>query len=354
MRNLSIRRRLIGGFLAIVGLIAASAGIAVKGLGDASTHYEDALGAYAGHALVAAELKAALLDEVRAQKNYLLRQDPQALEEAARHCEEVHSLRAALDTDAFTPDELSRLAKLDAAIDELDVAFQQDVTIREAMGVEAADRVMRGRASAVVALLDQVVADGREQAAEQREEALSVLRRIRLLTGLLIGLIGLLAAGVGLGLSLSITRPLKRLQSQIDALARRGTMPTAPAEDGRNEIAEIARAFHELVEKASLVRELESRSRRLAELSTRTSRNQEEERARIARGLHDGFGQTLTAIKLHLRAAEKDIGGAETVREHLANARTLIDGSLDEVRRLVFQLRPPALDNLGLRAALEA
>jgi signal transduction histidine kinase len=354
VRNLSIRWRLVGGFLAIVGLIAAAAGVALRGLGEASRHHEEALDACTGRAVVGAELKAALLDEVRAQKNYLLRQEAQDLAEVARHREEVHSLRAALETGALTPTERARLVKLDAALDQLDVAFQEHIAVREALGVAAADQVMRGRAAAVVAVLDEVVAAGREQAAEGRKQALDALRRIRVVTGVLIGVIGLLAAGVGLGLSLSITRPLKRLQSQIDALARRGTMPTGPAEEGRNEIAEIARAFHELVEKASLIRELESRSRRLAELSTRTSRDQEEERARIARGLHDGFGQTLTAIKLHLTAAGRETGGAEAVGERLAKARALIDGSLDEVRRLVFQLRPPALDNLGLRAALEA
>ncbi len=354
MRNLSIRWRLVGGFLAIVALIAAAAGIALRGLGEARRHYQEALNAYAGRAVVGAELKAALLDEVRAQKNYLLRQDPEALEEAVRHSEEVHSLRLALEANGLDAREQARLVKFDAALEQLDVAFREHVAVREALGVEAADRVMRGRAEAAVAILDEVVRDGREQAAEARQRALYALRHIRVVTVLLIGLIGVLAAGVGLGLSLSITRPLRRLQAQIDALARRGTMPTGPAAEGRNEIAEIARAFHELVEKAALIRELESRSRRLAELSARTSRDQEEERARIARGLHDGFGQTLTAIKLHLKGAERAAGGAGAVEEHLAKARELIDGSLDEVRRLVFHLRPPALDNLGLRAALEA
>lgn len=340
--------------MAIVVLIALAGVIALEGLGEVSKHDEEALEAYAARAVVGLELKAAFLEQVKAQKNYLLRNEPQYREEVERHRQRVRSLRADLGTEALGPGDLAQLVKLDAALDTLDAAFQEHMPVREAVGVDAADRVMRGRAAAVVAILDALVAGARDQAVDERKQALEALRGIRRVTGVLIGLIGLLAAGVGLGLSLSITRPLKRLQSQIDALARRGTMPTGPAAEGRNEIAEIARAFDELVEKASLIRELESRSRRLAELSARVSRAQEEERARIARGLHDGFGQTLTAIKLHLTAAGKEQVTEVATREHLVEARKLIDGSLDEVRRLVFDLRPPALDNLGLEAAVEA
>jgi len=156
-------------------------------------------------------------------------------------------------------------------------------------------------------------------------------------------------------LSLSLTLPLRRLQSQIRQMAEGGAVPAAPAVTGRDEVAQIAKAFHELVQTAALMKELETRSKRLAALSTRVARAQEKERERIARELHDGLGQALTAIKLDLSAARRslslDLGKAS---DYLEKARLLTENSLDELRRIAFDLRPPALDHLGLVAALES
>ena len=76
---------------------------------------------------------------------------------------------------------------------------------------------------------------------------------------------------------------------------------------------------------------------------------QEDERLRIAREMHDGIGQTLTAIALQAeRAAAMD-----TVdRELLGRLASSAHESLDEVRRLARELRPEALDDLGLGNAL--
>lgn len=77
----------------------------------------------------------------------------------------------------------------------------------------------------------------------------------------------------------------------------------------------------------------------------------EEERGRIARELHDGAGQALTAARLHLvalkRSADPSLG------EHVASITTLLDEALEEVRRSTAALMPPALADLGLRGAIE-
>jgi signal transduction histidine kinase len=167
--------------------------------------------------------------------------------------------------------------------------------------------------------------------------------------------VGLLAISIGGLLSLSMTRPLRRLQSQIQTVADGGEAPGEPAAEGRNEIAAIAGAFHELVHKAALLQQMEVRSKHLMALSSRTAQAQEEERERIARELHDSLGQALTAIKLDLSSADQALGGScPAGSDHLSRARSVADQSLDELRRLVFDLRPPALDNLGLVAALES
>lgn len=79
----------------------------------------------------------------------------------------------------------------------------------------------------------------------------------------------------------------------------------------------------------------------------------EEERRRLRRDLHDGLGPQLASQTLTLTAARKllreDPDAAETL---LANATVHAQEAIADIRRLVYALRPPALDDLGLIAAL--
>ena len=79
---------------------------------------------------------------------------------------------------------------------------------------------------------------------------------------------------------------------------------------------------------------------------------QERERLRIGRALHDEAGQTLTAIALEVERAATD--GPPTQREQMAALAAQLHDSLDEIRRISRDLRPEALDDLGLVNALIA
>jgi signal transduction histidine kinase len=79
---------------------------------------------------------------------------------------------------------------------------------------------------------------------------------------------------------------------------------------------------------------------------------QETERQRLARELHDETGQALTSMLLGLRTAEETKDDA-TRRQALASLRELASSTLQDVRRLAVELRPKALDDFGLVAALE-
>lgn len=79
----------------------------------------------------------------------------------------------------------------------------------------------------------------------------------------------------------------------------------------------------------------------------------EEERRRIRRDLHDGLGPTLAALRLQLSAVR------HTVRDNPAKAERMLDelrgdvrAATSEIRRLVYDLRPPMLDEFGLVGAL--
>ncbi|MBN9369588.1 MULTISPECIES: cache domain-containing protein [unclassified Hydrogenophaga] len=83
-------------------------------------------------------------------------------------------------------------------------------------------------------------------------------------------------------------------------------------------------------------------------LARQVQQSQEDERARLARELHDGVSQTLVSSKLLVEA-----GAADGDRESLARALRQLENSLVEVRRISHRLRPALLDNLGLPAALQ-
>ncbi len=94
-------------------------------------------------------------------------------------------------------------------------------------------------------------------------------------------------------------------------------------------------------------------SRRVArDALRRVVSGQELERRRLARELHDETGQALTSILLGLRAVE-EAGSEQDMSAAAANLRDLVVGTLQDVRRLAVQLRPKALDDFGLVAAVE-
>ncbi|MDP2675634.1 MAG: cache domain-containing protein, partial [Dehalococcoidia bacterium] len=106
-------------------------------------------------------------------------------------------------------------------------------------------------------------------------------------------------------------------------------------------------------EKAALYEELSRKEAARGELLRKVITAQEEERRRIARELHDETGQALTALAVGMDAAalapETDMAG---VRERLAELRTVAQDALEDVHRLIYDLRPSVLDDLGLVAGL--
>jgi two-component system, NarL family, sensor kinase len=133
------------------------------------------------------------------------------------------------------------------------------------------------------------------------------------------------------------------------ALPRRGE----DAFDARDQavLADIARQAGPAVRAEALTADLlDSRQRRV------TAR--EEERRRLRRDLHDGLGPLLTGLGLNLDAARTRLAGvsagADTVgvEDFLQRAKEASTQAIGDLRTLVYDLRPPALDDLGLVGAL--
>jgi two-component system NarL family sensor kinase len=102
------------------------------------------------------------------------------------------------------------------------------------------------------------------------------------------------------------------------------------------------------------VSELRVADAKLRLLARQVVQSQEEERAHLARELHDGTSQTLVSAKLMVESAADELerrGGP--VPGALGKALARLNESLTEVRRISHRLRPAMLDTLGLPAALE-
>lgn len=115
------------------------------------------------------------------------------------------------------------------------------------------------------------------------------------------------------------------------------------------------REAQEAIERTN--RELESRvaqrTAQLGEVLRQTISAQEDERSRLARELHDETAQTLAALSIALdRARESLLGQPLAARERIEEAKGISTRVLAETRRLILNLRPAILDDLGLVPAV--
>jgi signal transduction histidine kinase len=118
-------------------------------------------------------------------------------------------------------------------------------------------------------------------------------------------------------------------------------------------VPELLRAkvsvFAELHRKAHQTEVLNQELRRLSSMLITT---QDEERRRIARDLHDGLGQDLTAAKIMLEGVLHGAKLLDGNEQTAAELRALVDRLIQEVRNISHLLHPPMLDEIGLSFAL--
>jgi two-component system, NarL family, sensor histidine kinase UhpB len=124
---------------------------------------------------------------------------------------------------------------------------------------------------------------------------------------------------------------------ELDVLRAARPIPAT----GPGEIGALERTFNRMLER------LETERR---QAGARALKAREEERQRIARGLHDEVGQTMTGILFLLQQLRRDAPPGQ--RDALEEAQQAVRANLEEVRRIAQELRPEALDHLGLASAL--
>jgi two-component system sensor histidine kinase UhpB len=161
-------------------------------------------------------------------------------------------------------------------------------------------------------------------------------------TELVVLVAGLLATlAVDLVLLALVLAPLRKLATLMGDVDPKRPGQRAPAGTwASSETIALSQALNTMLDRIETERR-ESARRALAA--------QEGERLRVARELHDELGQTLTAVALQ---AERVAGDFPSQTEPLREIVATIHHSLADVRRIVRELRPEALDDLGLTDAL--
>lgn len=181
------------------------------------------------------------------------------------------------------------------------------------------------------------------QLSQLREEALSpVFRLRRVLVGSSLLLIPF-ALLVAWGAARSIRHPVLNMTSAAEQLARGDYSAPVPVAS-EDEIGRLAEALEKL--RLTLLAD-ERRSR----LLKRVIDAQEEERRRIARELHDETTQQLTVLAMQLGLATTHDAHTQDL---LDRSRALVARMVDDIHRVIYDLRPSMLDDLGLLPAVRA
>lgn len=183
-----------------------------------------------------------------------------------------------------------------------------------------------------------------------------------ILSGLGLALLGVLVART---LSRSVVTPIRRLSAQAETM-RAGDLSNPVAVSGDYEVEMLARTLDEARQKlGATLKELQAFNVRLEEevvartrvivqqdaqrkvLVRRLLAATEDERRRLARELHDEIAQLLTVIQLSLHHVNVDT-------PEMRRASELLVRTQQEIHRIIYDLRPSLLDDLGLPAAIKS
>ena len=131
---------------------------------------------------------------------------------------------------------------------------------------------------------------------------------------------------------------LRRVNDELEARVRERTFELAKVNESLRE--EITERIQTEKDRVRLLRQI--------------VRAQEDERRRIARDIHDQVGQQMTALRLNLAALEQAYRGDKKVREKLEQTKTIAERLDADVDFLAWELRPAALDDIGLAGAMRS
>jgi signal transduction histidine kinase len=270
----------------------------------------------------------------------------------------------ALRQSKIVIESVQRLSKLhDLTGQEKDLILKIENNMGTAWGLW--DRMAQGTDGAAGSLKDEngrlgLVVDGMtadlaqfvrfqdRQIFEAKERANSHYRHILLGIFILSCLVLFAAALINFLVSRTIARSLSELSRGAEEFGK-GNLEYHVDVSGRDELGRLASAFNRMAsERKHVENALRGSERRLRSLSSRLVNAHEEERKRIAVELHDSIGSSLSAVKFSLEHSMKLVEGTPECFDALKTLVSLTQTAMDEVRRIMTDLRPSMLDDLGL------
>ena len=173
----------------------------------------------------------------------------------------------------------------------------------------------------------------------------------------LLSILGVLGvSAIGAPMAWSVIDPVRRTEQGMRRIAS-GDFSEPVRVENRDELGELADGVNDMAKDLAKLQEAtlaEERARALRERVIQVTTAQEEERRRISRDLHDGLGPSLASIGNRLRVCQSMVDtDPYRAKEELEEIATGLKGHVQEVRELIHDLRPLALDQLGLAGAIE-
>ena len=168
--------------------------------------------------------------------------------------------------------------------------------------------------------------------------------------------VALIVLGLGIATGLSLTEPVRQVARAMRRVAA-GDFSQRVQVANRDELGDLVSGINNAIGDLARLQEATvaaERARALRERIVQVTMAQEEERRRISRELHDGLGPSLAALANRLRASQRLIQiDPERVERELEDASLSLRDHVQEIRELAYNLRPVALDQLGLVGALQ-
>lgn len=155
---------------------------------------------------------------------------------------------------------------------------------------------------------------------------------------------------------LSVVRQMeKEMKARRNDLERRLVQLKATIQKAEHLVGQVTVVLNYLTSDLQQVGEVVASAREQRALGLKIIEALEEERKRLSREIHDGPAQTLAQVLLGLDVVER-VGqreGDEAARRELVKYRVMVQDALAEVRRIIYDLRPMSLDDLGLVPTLQ-
>jgi len=144
---------------------------------------------------------------------------------------------------------------------------------------------------------------------------------------------------------------VRYLKSSGDHFWAEGTFTNLLSVTG---VQAVVANYRDVTERIKATEEVLQTTQQLRELSAHLQSVREEERANVAREIHDELGQQLTGLKMDMSSLTNRLSSSDNiVLEKIQSIQQLLNTSIKTVRRIATELRPSILDDLGLLAAIE-